>query len=291
MLIYQRGKNEYKGNLHAHTTASDGAYTPEEVIRAYKGAGYDFLAITDHRKLTAARDEDLLLIPGMELDFTLSDSEVIHLLAIGISDSYQMIYQWGMTAQEAVRFLKEKGALVFLAHPHWSLNRVDTVKSLGGIDGVEIFNSISRPPYNAQRADATQILDLLACDGHLYPTLATDDSHFYDAELFGGFIYATADSLDEKGILAALREGQYYASQGPRFERVEVVGDRVLVTCSAVSTIIFHSNLPWNNNRCTRGEGITKGEYLLNRRNGERFVRVVIEDKDGKKAWMNPFAV
>lgn len=291
MLIYQRGKNEYKGNLHAHTTESDGAYTPEEVIRAYKDAGYDFLAITDHRKITTAQETDLVMIPGMELDFTVTDSEVIHLLVLGVSDSFQAVYERNMTAQEAVRFLKEKGSLVFLAHPHWSLNRANTVKSLDGIDGVEIFNSISRPPYNAQRADATQILDLLACDGRLYPTLATDDSHFYDAELFGGFIYAAADSLDEQGILTALREGRYYASQGPRFERVEVVGDKILVSCSEVSTIMFNSNLPWNNNRCAAGEGITKGEYLLNRRQGERFVRVVIEDQNGKKAWMNPFAV
>lgn len=30
------GKIWYKGNLHTHTTNSDGAYTPEETIALYK---------------------------------------------------------------------------------------------------------------------------------------------------------------------------------------------------------------------------------------------------------------
>ena len=37
-----------KGNLHTHTTRSDGHYAPEEVARHYRENGYDFLAITDH---------------------------------------------------------------------------------------------------------------------------------------------------------------------------------------------------------------------------------------------------
>lgn len=42
------GKIWYKGNLHTHTTNSDGAYTPEETIALYKSKDYDFLALTDH---------------------------------------------------------------------------------------------------------------------------------------------------------------------------------------------------------------------------------------------------
>lgn len=42
------GKTWYKGNLHTHTTNSDGAYTPEKTIALYKSKDYDFLALTDH---------------------------------------------------------------------------------------------------------------------------------------------------------------------------------------------------------------------------------------------------
>ncbi len=52
----------YKGNLHTHTTCSDGVRSPEEAIAAYREAGYDFLAITDHRLYTPGEE-----LPGFTL--------------------------------------------------------------------------------------------------------------------------------------------------------------------------------------------------------------------------------
>lgn len=45
--LYQSGKF-YKGNLHTHTTRSDGSGEPWEVAERYRQEGYSFLAITDH---------------------------------------------------------------------------------------------------------------------------------------------------------------------------------------------------------------------------------------------------
>ena len=42
----------FKGNLHTHTTVSDGSRTPETTAQAYREAGYDFLALSDHMKVT-----------------------------------------------------------------------------------------------------------------------------------------------------------------------------------------------------------------------------------------------
>ena len=42
----------FKGNLHTHTTNSDGLLTPSQIAFLYKANGYDFLSITDHGKLT-----------------------------------------------------------------------------------------------------------------------------------------------------------------------------------------------------------------------------------------------
>ena len=38
----------WRGNLHTHSTRSDGVLEPEEVCRRYRAEGYDFLALTDH---------------------------------------------------------------------------------------------------------------------------------------------------------------------------------------------------------------------------------------------------
>ena len=51
-----------RGNLHTHTTVSDGKLTPEECIRLYKEKGYDFLCITDHHKSRMGGVEDGVLI-------------------------------------------------------------------------------------------------------------------------------------------------------------------------------------------------------------------------------------
>lgn len=63
----------FKGNLHCHTTVSDGKLSPDEVVALYRDLGYDFLALTDHRRLSAPTHLEgcMLLLSGMEMDYTL----------------------------------------------------------------------------------------------------------------------------------------------------------------------------------------------------------------------------
>ncbi len=53
-----------RGNLHTHSTASDGVRSPQEVVDHYAAEGYDFLSITDHGRLT---DPSRLEARGMTL--------------------------------------------------------------------------------------------------------------------------------------------------------------------------------------------------------------------------------
>lgn len=48
--------NFYKGNMHCHSTLSDGALSPEELKDAYKNKGYSFIAITDHDRLYSHKE-------------------------------------------------------------------------------------------------------------------------------------------------------------------------------------------------------------------------------------------
>ncbi|VAV85755.1 DNA polymerase X family [hydrothermal vent metagenome] len=55
---------DIRGNLHMHTTASDGANTVEEMARAAIKEGYEYIAITDHSKasgIAGGLDEKRLL--------------------------------------------------------------------------------------------------------------------------------------------------------------------------------------------------------------------------------------
>ena len=42
----------YKGNIHTHTTKSDGDEDPEKVCEWFENHGYDFLVLSDHNHLT-----------------------------------------------------------------------------------------------------------------------------------------------------------------------------------------------------------------------------------------------
>lgn len=56
-------KNDMRGDLHSHTSATDGSFTLAEMAQAARDRGYEYLAVTDHSKsLTVAHglDEDRL---------------------------------------------------------------------------------------------------------------------------------------------------------------------------------------------------------------------------------------
>ena len=77
-----------KCGLHCHTTRSDGKGDPAEVMRIHAEKGYDYLAITDHRRYNYknyAPETGLKIIPGMEMDRRVSSDEgmCFHTVCIG----------------------------------------------------------------------------------------------------------------------------------------------------------------------------------------------------------------
>jgi 3',5'-nucleoside bisphosphate phosphatase len=75
-------------DLHAHTTASDGRATPEELVAIAKAADLQAVAVTDHDTLEglaaadiAAREHGIDLIHGIELS-TIDGSREVHLLGL-----------------------------------------------------------------------------------------------------------------------------------------------------------------------------------------------------------------
>lgn len=49
-------KRWFKGNMHCHTYWSDGRAFPDQAVRSYRDAGYDFCAVTDHNRMGENRD-------------------------------------------------------------------------------------------------------------------------------------------------------------------------------------------------------------------------------------------
>ncbi len=60
----------YKANLHAHSTVSDGRWTPEEVKQRYMEQGYSVIAYTDHMRFLSRNeltDENFVALNGIEI--------------------------------------------------------------------------------------------------------------------------------------------------------------------------------------------------------------------------------
>lgn len=293
MLLFDPAKPFFKGNLHTHTTNTDGRKSPEEALELYQAQGYDFIALTDHWKRTADKPymkDNMLVMTGTELDYTLP-AQVVHIVGVGVDESVFNNTDRGGTPQSGIDAIRKAGGRAILAHPAWSLNTHEVIGALQGLTAAEIYNSVSSIPWNSDRADSTDILDVAATQGRLLNTVAADDSHFYTGEECTSYIMLQTGELTQENVLRALDEGSFYATRGPRFDQIEVTEDEIRVRCSDVRYIVFHSNLPWVGGRTFSGENLTEASYKINRERGERFVRVILIDKEGRRAWANPIEI
>src|SRR5207247_3378705 len=78
-------------DLHAHTTASDGSLTPEELVRLAKSQGVSTLAVTDHdtiaglsQAIAEGERVGVEIIPGIEISCLYKQTE-LHILGYFIN--------------------------------------------------------------------------------------------------------------------------------------------------------------------------------------------------------------
>ncbi|MBQ6239051.1 MAG: CehA/McbA family metallohydrolase [Firmicutes bacterium] len=291
MYTDSQGRKWWKGNVHMHTTRSDGRATPEEACKAYREAGYDFIAFTDHwKQSTEDSYQGMLMLPGVELD-TLTDG-CWHIVGLGMKQPIRLQRDDGKQrihypAQVLIDGIREAGGLAILAHPAWSLEQPCDIVKLTGLSGTEIYNSVSGYPYSA-RADSSLILDLASVLGLRLPYLAVDDTHFYREDPFRGFIYVQAEECTAPAILEAIREGHFYASQGPRIWEDKIENGEYVVKVDQATDIIFYSATYYQKDTTQVGEreGIKEGHFRL--KPSDHFVRAMVIDSLGRKAWTSP---
>jgi len=285
MYIDKHGSAWYKGNLHTHTTESDGAKTPEEAIALYRDSGYDFLAVTDHWKLseTYVHENGMLVLGGCEYDFgTNSRDGIFHIVAVGCTKDTGILRS--DSPQDAIDKIHAAGGLACLAHPCWSMNTLDHLMPLEHVDYSEIFNTTSDLPRN-YRPYSGEILDAMAVRGKYWNLAAADDTHTYITDACRSFVYVQAENCSAEAILEAIRNGKFYASQGPRME-ITREGNTVTITCPAedgVDCIVGTTDTVWESHRTEMGENLTSASFEIPKR--ATFFRFEIRDAQGRWAW------
>lgn len=174
-----------KGNLHAHTTFSDGVRSAEAVIAEYERRGYDFLAITDHEELIPTTywqsleklSSGLLLFHGIELNA-------------------------GPPGQHVGKVIGDRETLYVLNHPaRYRLSVAETLArvALIGADGL--------------RLDAVEVTDtgthhpLYHSEDIPLVKIATDDAHW--GAHFGRAWIEVDAARDRDAIIRAIRAGDF----------------------------------------------------------------------------------
>lgn len=313
--------NWYKGNLHSHTTNSDGAWTPDEAVEHYKANGYAFLCLSDHHLYTDYRykyNSDLFLIlPGTEIAAVLFDEKdgylkMHHLNGIlgtkamqeqaksGLFQHMERIEpivaygDWdGRKVTEAMaENLRDHGCFITYNHPVWSHVEPHEFE----IDG--IYNSLEIYNYNTVNESGTGFNttywdEMLRKGMHVNADAADDNHNGNFPDNFGGYVMVAAESLTHDNILNALMEGRYYSVggvDGPRIDQIIIDGRNVTVSCSPVERVnIIAGGYVGSGTTimAPKGEKITEASMRLN--GTETYIRVECVDEYGRTAWSNPY--
>ena len=287
-----------RGNLHGHSTHSDGALEPAAVIKHYRGLGYDFICLSDHlwpQQVEHAaqsvldgcqfNDETFTTVPSAELHCfgkKYDNYGLWHIVANGLPLDFKAA-EHSETGPQLVERAAAAGAFVSIAHPEWHCLRTDEALLLQDAHAVEIYNHSSA--ISTGRGSGIAIADILLQEGRRINLTATDDSHFHCNDAGGGWVMVNAEP-DAAAIVAALKAGNYYSSTGVHFKSISVDGAKLTVETTSP---VEHICAVGSGYLCAAAHGPDLTRATLNIAAIESdWFRITAIDTTGRKAWSNP---
>ena len=285
---FQQSGQWYRGNTHTHSTESDGKLSIADRFAAYREKGYDFLVLTDHRRVNDVRDystSDFLAISGSEVHpQNPYGGATYHIVAINI---HEPVNCSKMHPNAVLDDIKVQGGEAVLCHPYWCGHTVSDFLPLRGYFAVEVYNDTCMgigKGFSEQAWD-----DLLDRGGPVFG-IAADDAHGVSHDCFHGWVMVKSPELTLEGIMEALRTGAFYSTLGPEILDITVNPEdkKIAVKCSAAASIVFKAECHRGRRvLAPEGEALTEATYQVPE--GAKYVRVEVTDETGKKAWSNPF--
>jgi len=226
----------------------------------------------------------LLCIPSVEESGALTGEQkwLGHILNIGATAQ-----STALTYQSLINAIVDDGAVAGFAHPNYSGSewRTDTLKQAQRASLIEIRNSITSEDGEAKWRS---LLDA----GIPIWAITVDDCHNDAGANFDDWlVIVNADSCSAANVKLALRDGNFYCSEGPAATcptlSVSVSGNVITATAGAASTIAFYGD---------RGALLqttaseTTEDYTAV--GDERYIYVkTTRDSDSKLAWSQPVFV
>lgn len=233
----------YRGDLHSHSTISDGVLSPDLLAKHAEREGLDFLAITDHNRWAYPWFPDgapVLVIPGIEVTMPYGHFNVF---AEGPDepgwvDLLPPLKEWeGETREEpgAARELlseaRAAGLRCSINHPRlfpwaWGDPEVD----LASISYLEVWNDPTWPENRAANPAALEMWTRWLNAGLRVTAVGGSDFHDPEPKRRGDGVridghrvgiprtYVLAEGCTPVSILQALDAGRVYVTMGPTIE-------------------------------------------------------------------------
>jgi hypothetical protein len=271
-----------KAQLHVHTRRSDGRLEPEEILARYRDAGFSFVALTDHNRVTRCETlngTDFLAIRGVE------ETVVRGIYPLGPHLGRLCVdRRLGQgTVQERLDVTRREGGIAVLNHPSWKGNLWSAEWSLGAMRRLrgpfllEIVNPHSDPAEDQRRWTA-----LLAerPRAETVGAVVGDDAHKV-RQIGRAWIMVKVPSIAAEALRSALQHLAFYATTGPE---VEIGARDGALRCAGELTAVTFVDRQGR----VRGE-IDGGEATYRPSGDEGFVRIEGRDAAGGRIWSQPF--
>ncbi|MGR3660910.1 MAG: PHP domain-containing protein [Paracoccaceae bacterium] len=293
--------NFFRGNLHTHSTCSDGLLDPAEVCRRYQAEGYDFIALTDHfvglfdypvTDTNTCRNTKFTTLFGAELHSgEMENGNLWHILAIGLPLDFTppdaphfKAIKGSETGASLAQRARDAGAFIAIAHPHWSGMTRGDARTITAAHAVEIYNHGC--VVDNDRGESFLTLEHMLSEGRRLNLIAADDAHFNTPDHFGGWVMVKATENTPEALLASLKAGTYYASTGPQIHDIRISEHSVEIECSSAATVIMMGE--GTSMATLHGSSMTKVTLSRERLADSPWIRITIIDRAGKRAWSNP---
>ena len=217
------GAGWYRGDLHCHTFHSDAAGSPEMLHAAARQAGLDFLAVADHNTTTqrryfdAASSPDLVFVRAMEVT-----TEHGHANVFGVDDWIDFRIGKPSDAHALAEAVHARGGLLSINH--------DKPDIPWGHDWPEAdLMEVWQHPWLAWNWVSLARWQERLAAGLRLPMVGGSDWHQpADLRPEGPFALARPTTvlwlpeLSEDAILAAMKAGRGYVTEGPTGPHLEL---------------------------------------------------------------------
>ena len=269
-----------KGNLHTHTTRSDGTSSPQRMVDEYAQKEYDFLSLSDHDVLSDYTELDC---KGMVLLDACEISGASHILHINSTKRVAHINDY----QETIDGVNSDGGFAILCHPNWTStykhHPIEQMKDLNDYAGIEVVNGLCLT--HAGNNVASDVWDMLLSSGKKIWGYATDDAHDISGVGLAWVMVRATDSSKE-AILDALQNGSFYATNGVELNDIETSGSTIKITSDDVQTYRVMST----NGKCVKrvfGKTLEFDASEL----PDAYIRVEAYGYGDTMAWTQPFYI